>query len=158
MQLILLLQKEDPTASAWISASLVDISVCMKEYHLQLNLASIKLVVFLSATSVIKHNVTVHLGWLQTMLSTSARNQMNFTNNNEKVTWSDRSYVNMRQRAESWQRNLFANMCVDKQSFLHSTCHQVVTAILVADKGWLCWGLSDQLTTDSAAAQSINIW
>ncbi len=38
-QLYLSFRPDDPTVAAWISGCLADISACMKEHHLQLNLA-----------------------------------------------------------------------------------------------------------------------
>ncbi len=60
-QLCLSFRPDDPTVSVRISGCLADISACMKEHHLQLNLAKTELLVF-PATPTLQHDFTIQLG------------------------------------------------------------------------------------------------
>ncbi len=64
---------DDPTVAARISGCLADISVWMKEQHLQLNLAKTELLVF-PATPTLQHDFTIQLGSSTITPSTSVRN------------------------------------------------------------------------------------
>ncbi len=57
-QLYLSFQSDDPMVAARITSCLVDISACMKEHHLQLNLAKTELLVF-PATPTLQHDFTI---------------------------------------------------------------------------------------------------
>lgn len=59
-QLHLSFQPDDPTVSARISACLSDISLCMKNYYLQLNPAKTELLV-IPADPKIRHNLSIQL-------------------------------------------------------------------------------------------------
>ncbi len=58
---------------AWISGCLPDISACMKEHHLQLNLAKTELLVF-PATPILQHDFTIQQGTSTITPSTLVRN------------------------------------------------------------------------------------
>ncbi len=60
-QLYLSFQPDDPTVAARISGCLADISVWMKEHHLQLNLAKTELLV-VPATPTLQHDFSIQLG------------------------------------------------------------------------------------------------
>ncbi len=72
-QLYLSFQPDDPTVAAQISGCLADISVWMKEHHLQLNLVKTELLVF-PATQTLQHDVTIQLGPSTITSSSSVRN------------------------------------------------------------------------------------
>ncbi len=72
-QLYLSFQPDDPTVAARISGCLADISVWMKEHHLQLNLAKTELLVF-PATPTLQHDFTIQLGSSTITPSASVRN------------------------------------------------------------------------------------
>ncbi|KAI2666801.1 hypothetical protein H4Q32_026501 [Labeo rohita] len=72
-QLYLSFQPDDPTAAAWISGCLADISEWMKEHHLQLNSSKTELLIF-PATPTLQHDFTINLGTLTITPSSSARN------------------------------------------------------------------------------------
>ncbi len=60
-QLYLSFRPDDPTVAARISGCLADISLWMKEHHLQLNLAKTELLVF-PATPTLQHDFMIQLG------------------------------------------------------------------------------------------------
>ncbi len=72
-QLYLSFQPDDPTVAARISGCLADISVWMKEHHLQLNLAKTELLV-IPATPSLQHDFSIQLGTSIITPSTSVRN------------------------------------------------------------------------------------
>ncbi len=72
-QLYLSFRPDDPTVAARISGCLADISVWMKEHHLQLNLAKTELLV-LPATPTLQHDFTIQLGSSTITPSASVRN------------------------------------------------------------------------------------
>src|SRR4029434_594141 len=71
-QLFLSFPPEDSTVSARISDCLADISTCMKNHHLQLNLAKTELMVF-PAKQVIHHNININIDSLSLVPSKTAR-------------------------------------------------------------------------------------
>ncbi len=72
-QLYLSFRPDDPTVAARISGCLADISVWMKEHHIQLNLAKTELLVF-PATPTLQHDFTIQLGSSTITPSASVRN------------------------------------------------------------------------------------
>ncbi|KAI7794279.1 reverse transcriptase [Triplophysa rosa] len=87
---------DDPTVSGRISACLSDISLWMKDHHLQLNLAKTELLVIL-ADPKIHHNLNIELGSSTITPSRTARNlgvviddQLNFTDHVASTTRSCR--------------------------------------------------------------------
>ncbi len=73
-QLYLSFRPDDPKVAAWISGCLADISACMKEHHLQLNLAKTALLVF-PATPTLQLDCTIQLGSSTITPSSSVRNR-----------------------------------------------------------------------------------
>ncbi len=73
IQLYLSFRPDDPTVAVRISGCLADISVWMKEHHLQLNLANTELLVF-PATPTLQHDFTIQLGSSTITPSSSVRN------------------------------------------------------------------------------------
>ncbi len=61
------------SVAARISGCLADISACMKEHHLQLNMAKTELLVF-PATTTLQHDFTIQLGSSTITPSASVRN------------------------------------------------------------------------------------
>ncbi|XP_073667597.1 uncharacterized protein [Paramisgurnus dabryanus] len=72
-QLHLSFHPDDPTVSARISACLRDISLWMKDHHLQLNLAKTELLV-ISSEPKIQHNFSIQLGSSTITPSKTAKN------------------------------------------------------------------------------------
>ena len=72
-QLYLSFSQEDPSISAMISACLRNISIWMKDHHLQLNLAKTELLVFPAKQS-ISHHINVQLDSLSLSPTKTARN------------------------------------------------------------------------------------
>ncbi len=66
-------QPDDPTVAACIAACLSDISSWMKDHHLQLNLATTRLLV-VSANPSLYHNFSIQLGSSTITPSRTARN------------------------------------------------------------------------------------
>ncbi len=72
-QLYFSFQPDDPTVAARISGCLADISACIKQHHLQLNLAKTELYVC-PATSNVQHDFTTKLSSSTITLSSSVKN------------------------------------------------------------------------------------
>ncbi len=78
-QLYLSFRPDDPTVAARISGCLADISVWMKEHHLQLNLAKTELLVF-PATPTLQHDFTISVRFI----------------NNYPISFGQKSWCNLR--------------------------------------------------------------
>ncbi|KAI2647231.1 LINE-1 retrotransposable element ORF2 protein [Labeo rohita] len=72
-QLYFSFQPDDPTVPVRITACLTDISGCMKDHHLQLNLAKTELLV-ISAIPALHHNCSIQIGSSTIAPSRTARN------------------------------------------------------------------------------------